>query len=259
MARPSKDNMDYFPHDTNAFSDTKIEKLHARHGIVGYGVFWYLLEKIYSQSSAILEFDDDFFLIAAKKIGIKKAKLDEIVKTLVDVGIFSLELYNQNKLSSDGIQKRFKPIKDKRLYNSNKYSNNGVSATETTKLKTETRVSDFNSGVSATKEKERKENIKENIKEKENKNKEQNYARENENLTAISNEKKIKLNKLCYRLIDELKIKIQQTDKQAIDFIYEYSDQDIDRAFNVIQKIYDNHPGTLSDITTEQKLDDLLN
>jgi hypothetical protein len=104
------------------------------------------------------------------------------------------------------------------------------------------------------KEKEKEKEKRERLEEK------QNYAREQENTVALSNEKKIKLNKLAYRLIDELKIKIQQTDKPGIDFIFEYSDQNIDQSFDVIKKIYDNHPDLqLSDITTEQKLDELLN
>lgn len=179
MARPKKSNMDYFPHDCNAFNDVKIEKLTARHGIAGYGVFWYLLEKIYNESNAVLTIDSDFILISAKKIGIKKQVFEEIIKTCVQVGIFSSELYNQNKLSSNGIQKRFKPVSDKRLWNNNKQSNNMVSEAETPELIPETHKIDFNSGILDHKEKQRKEKqrkekqIKEKEKEKEKEKKEE--------------------------------------------------------------------------------------
>ena len=47
MARPPKEGLDYFPHDTDAVNDEKIEALRALYGNDGYAFFFILLERIY--------------------------------------------------------------------------------------------------------------------------------------------------------------------------------------------------------------------
>ena len=43
----------YFSHDYNARSDIKIKKLIAKHGMVGYGVFWAIVEDLYNNANAL--------------------------------------------------------------------------------------------------------------------------------------------------------------------------------------------------------------
>lgn len=48
MARPIKEGLDYFPHDTDASTqDDKIETLEASYGNDGYATYFKLLERIY--------------------------------------------------------------------------------------------------------------------------------------------------------------------------------------------------------------------
>jgi hypothetical protein len=50
MARPKKEGMDYFPHDTDAVNDEKIEALRLLYGNDGYAFYFILLERIYVQT-----------------------------------------------------------------------------------------------------------------------------------------------------------------------------------------------------------------
>jgi hypothetical protein len=48
----SKDTF-YFSHDYNARSDDKIKGLIRKHGMVGYGVFWSIIEDLYNNANAL--------------------------------------------------------------------------------------------------------------------------------------------------------------------------------------------------------------
>ena len=47
MARPQKTGLDYFPHDTDASTDEKIEALEAIFGAIGYAFYFKALERIF--------------------------------------------------------------------------------------------------------------------------------------------------------------------------------------------------------------------
>lgn len=48
----SKDTF-YFSHDYNVRNDIKIKKLIAKHGYLGYGVFWAIIEDLYNNANAL--------------------------------------------------------------------------------------------------------------------------------------------------------------------------------------------------------------
>lgn len=48
----SKDTF-YFPHDYNARSDPKIKKLIRKHGFIGYGIYWGIVEDLYDNANAL--------------------------------------------------------------------------------------------------------------------------------------------------------------------------------------------------------------
>lgn len=43
----------YFSHDYNARTDPKIKKLLAKHGMVGYGIFWSIIEDLYNNDNCL--------------------------------------------------------------------------------------------------------------------------------------------------------------------------------------------------------------
>ena len=49
----AKDSSFYFSHDYNARNDIKIKKLLRQHGMLGYGVFWAIVEDLYNNANAL--------------------------------------------------------------------------------------------------------------------------------------------------------------------------------------------------------------
>mgnify|MGYP000170279188 CR=1 FL=1 len=44
----------YFSHDYNARQDDKIKRLVMKHGLLGYGIFWAIIENLYNNANALL-------------------------------------------------------------------------------------------------------------------------------------------------------------------------------------------------------------
>lgn len=113
MARPIKEGLDYFPHDTNASNDSKLEAMIAIHGLAGYGFYFMLLEKIYSSSDGTFDVKNPLILTPLlKKMGIKNKKFTEFFLTAIQLSLF---FENQDgKITSKRICQQMKDIKLKR-------------------------------------------------------------------------------------------------------------------------------------------------
>lgn len=108
MARPLKEGMDYFPHDTDASNDEKIEALRALYGNDGYAFYFILLERIYRTADAELDISKPAVLAAlVKKIGVSTEKFKEMLETAFEIECLDREAYEQrNVLTSKGIKRR---------------------------------------------------------------------------------------------------------------------------------------------------------
>jgi DnaD/phage-associated family protein len=123
MARPVKQGLDYFPHDTDASMDEKIEGIEALFGLEGYAIFFKLCERIYRTADGELDISDaETRKIYARNMHISVKKFDDILEALVKRGLFDPELFQKTKrLSSGGIKKRIGRVTNKRLLMSEKY------------------------------------------------------------------------------------------------------------------------------------------
>lgn len=152
MARPRKDGMDYFPHDTDATNDTKIEALRMLYGNDGYAFYFILLEIIYKQPNFELDVSDaETMQILAKKVEVTTEKFDSMLKTSIKRGCFDREAYvERGVLTSEGIKKRAKVVVEKRERMRKKpdattneellHDNGQVSAAETMEESTQSKV-----------------------------------------------------------------------------------------------------------------------
>lgn len=95
MARTKKKGLDYFPHDTDLFEDTKIKYIRALHGMVGYSIYVRLLEMIYKESGYYLVFRDKELLLFAKDCNIEYDLCKNIVNLLIEESLFDKKLYLQ--------------------------------------------------------------------------------------------------------------------------------------------------------------------
>jgi len=176
MARPQKTGMDYFPHDTDATTDEKIEILRALYGNDGYAFYFIILERIYRTDNFELKIaevcaaqtlhkpptnDEETIMVLSRKIMISPEVFIKIMNSCFKHNLFSLESYLEcGVLTSDGIKKRALPVFDKRckmrkLRNKNEYDGfgDGVCGAQT---QHNDGVCDAQTGVCAHKVKESK-------------------------------------------------------------------------------------------------------
>jgi len=139
MARPPKEGLSYFPHDTDAVNDEKVEALRMLYGNDGYAFYFILLERIYRTPDGELDVsDEETVQILSRKIDVPKEKFSQMLKTAIKKGCFdSSSFYDDKILTSNGVKKRIEPVKAKRLKMKELYIkrsvSGGVSAKETKK------------------------------------------------------------------------------------------------------------------------------
>jgi uncharacterized phage protein (TIGR02220 family) len=135
MARPKKEGLDYFSHDTDAVNDEKIEALRLLYGNDGYAFYFILLERIYRTTHFELDVSDaETIQILSKKVGVNEGKFEQILQTSLKRGCFDLYAYENRKvLTSNGIKKRAGVVVEKREKMRENYQQNkrGVSDAET--------------------------------------------------------------------------------------------------------------------------------
>ena len=86
----------YFSHDYNTRTDIKIKKLIQKHGYVGYGIFWAIVEDLYNNANALPE---DYISIAYD--------LREDEKLIISViNDFDLFIIEDNIISSESVERR---------------------------------------------------------------------------------------------------------------------------------------------------------
>lgn len=111
MARPIKKGMDYFPHDTDAVNDEKIEALRAD----GYALYFILLERIYRSSSIELDVSTpEAIHILAQKVGVSDDRFRDILQVALRHGLFDSTVYRERQvLTSNGIKRRASVVLEK--------------------------------------------------------------------------------------------------------------------------------------------------
>ena len=116
MGRPIKEGMDYFPHDTDASNDEKIEALQALYKNDGYAFYFKLLERIYRNKNAELDISNPAILASViSKIGVSKELFFEILETAFSLNCLDRNAYEQRKvLTSYGIKRRAEEVESMR-------------------------------------------------------------------------------------------------------------------------------------------------
>jgi hypothetical protein len=132
MARPQKCGMDYFPHDTDALTDEKIEALRMLYGNDGYAFYFIMLERIYRTEHFELDVSDaETIQILCKKLNVTEELFNKMLSTALKRGCFDADCYEKTKkLTSTGIKRRANVVIEKRIKSKNDYAER-VSATET--------------------------------------------------------------------------------------------------------------------------------
>lgn len=130
MARPRKSGLDYFPHDTDAASDEKVEALRALYGNDGYAFYFIMLERIYRMPNAEMDVSDaETRQILSRKIAVTPERFDELLQAALKWKCFDPEIYRKRGvLTSNGIKKRAAVVEEKRARMRERYKK--ISAAE---------------------------------------------------------------------------------------------------------------------------------
>jgi hypothetical protein len=124
MARPKKEGLEYFPHDTDSVNDEKVEALRMLYGNDGYAFYFILLERIYRTKHAELDVSDaETIQILSRKVGVTTQEFDSMLKTALKRDCFDAKEYEvRGVLTSNGIKKRVIPVMEKRENMRSKYA-----------------------------------------------------------------------------------------------------------------------------------------
>ena len=112
MARPLKEGLDYFPHDTDALNDNKIERLVTKFGLVGYGFYFALLEKIYAGMPQSFQWNlNENAANFSRKCRLFRKNSERILNFCVECGLFDKVYFQKDStLTSDSIRERAETI-----------------------------------------------------------------------------------------------------------------------------------------------------
>jgi hypothetical protein len=98
----SKDTF-YFSHDYNARNDVKIKKLLSKHGLLGYGIFWAVIEELYNNTNVLpTDYDTISF-----DLRVEKNVLQSVIND------FDLFVFDGENFGSLSVQKRLEERNEK--------------------------------------------------------------------------------------------------------------------------------------------------
>jgi len=107
MSRPRKAGIEYFPFDTDFFSDKKIRILKSRFGADGIIIYIYLLCEIY-RNGYYIRIDEDYEYIIADDLKMSNEKVKQVMKFLLERSLLDNTLFQSDTIiTSLGIQRRF--------------------------------------------------------------------------------------------------------------------------------------------------------
>ena len=110
MARPAKPGIDYFPFDTDFFSDLRIRKLIRYQGGEAVTVYLMLLSNIY-RNGYYIRWDDSLPFILSEQSGYEEDYILKVIGYCLDIGLLHKPLYDSAQvLTSRAIQERYHTI-----------------------------------------------------------------------------------------------------------------------------------------------------
>lgn len=130
MARPPKNNCDYFPHDAGMRNHKKVKAIRSKFGITGYGVWCMLLEHFTGSDGNVFPYSDLEFELMSGDFGVSATE----IRSVVDYCISLEMIFNKNGfVNSDSLDERLAPVYEKRgkakELSKQQHRNNGQFAT----------------------------------------------------------------------------------------------------------------------------------
>jgi len=132
MARPQKNNADYFSHDNDMRNDEKILAIRNEFGAEGYSIWCMLLEKLCKAEFFELPYSDKEVKLWAGDFRLDFKRLKLILDYFIDIDLLQK---NENKIFSNELKLRFsgllaKRTRDKDSFQQRKQTKKEVSVSE---------------------------------------------------------------------------------------------------------------------------------
>lgn len=113
MARPIKNNCDYFPHFTSMRNHKKVKALRAKFGqVLGYAFWSMILEYLTEQDGIEFENSDLELEMFAGELGVSATEIRDIIDYCIKIEL--LFLNSDNFIYSDSLNELLQPVFDKR-------------------------------------------------------------------------------------------------------------------------------------------------
>lgn len=136
MARPAKPGIDYFPFDTDFFSDLRIRKLIRYQGGEAVTVYLMLLSNIY-RNGYYIRWDESLPFILSEQSGYEEDYIIKVIGYCLDIGLLHKPLYDSAQvLTSRAIQERYHTICTQ-CHRTNTISDYSLIKSEETPIKSE--------------------------------------------------------------------------------------------------------------------------
>lgn len=113
MARPTKNNAEYFSHDANMRNDLKVKALRRKFGHMGYAVWCYLLETLTGEDGFELDFGTIQQELLAADYDVSPDDLKAVTDYCVDISLLQRSEDGQ-RLFSEAHKRRFDGLLTKR-------------------------------------------------------------------------------------------------------------------------------------------------
>lgn len=110
MARPQKENVDYWPFDVGLFQDRKFRLIRSEFGIKGAYIALELINMAYSENGYYAKFGEEDCLLMSEGVGggCEASFIMEVVRGCCRRSLFDEGIYNAfGVLTSHGIQQRY--------------------------------------------------------------------------------------------------------------------------------------------------------
>ena len=112
MARPRKNNADYFSHDNNMRNDPKIKSVRAKFGNEGYAVWCMLLELLSEKNGFKLALQKDIeWVLTSSDFFVETKTFKEMIKFFIFLGLIKRK---QNFIFCPKLVERLSPLLEKR-------------------------------------------------------------------------------------------------------------------------------------------------
>ena len=111
MARPLKNNADYFSHDNDMRDNPRIKALRAKHGLVGYAIYCMTLEVLTKADQFRIQVDELTMEILAGDFGIDVEELELIMSSFRRLKLFE---QTDEYLECRALIERMQPLQDSR-------------------------------------------------------------------------------------------------------------------------------------------------